>query len=429
MTFPGAAPEGGAVPQSIFQCRAYLRLWGARVAGVSGGQMLMVAIGWQMYDLTGSAWDLGLVGLLQFLPSLALMLVAGHVVDRYHRARLVALCLGLQGAVAVILALMPAQGVVALDGGVALDGRTALLVLSVVLGAVKAFQWPAQSALVPLLVPTALLPKALAFSSAGLQGAIIVGPAIGGFVYVAGASVVYATCAALFAVAMALCLTIRHPAPPRAEPASLDTLLAGVRFIRSRPVVLGAISLDLFAVLLGGATALLPIYAKDILHVGPWGLGLLRAAPAVGALLMSAVLTRWAIERAAGRKLFAAVAVYGVATVVFGVSDIFWLSMLALAVTGAADMVSIVVRQTMVQLETPDAMRGRVGAVNSVFIGASNQLGEFESGAAAAAIGPVGAVVAGGVGSIAVALIWWRRFPQLARRDRLVEAASAPSAR
>ena len=423
MTAPGAARDSAAAPQTIFQCRAYLRLWGARVAGVSGGQMLMVAIGWQMYELTGSAWDLGLVGLLQFLPSLALMLVAGHVVDRHHRARIVALCLALQGGVAVVLALTPAQG------AAGLEGRTVLLSLSVVLGAVKAFQWPAQSALVPLLVPKSLLPRALAFSSVGLQGAIIAGPAIGGFVFVAGAHAVYATCAALFAVAMGLCLTIRHPPPPKAEPASLDTLLAGVRFIRSHPVVLGAISLDLFAVLLGGATALLPIYAKDILHVGPWGMGLLRAAPAVGALIMSLVLTRWAIQRSTGPKLFAAVAVYGAATVVFGLSQEFWLSMLALGITGAADMVSIVVRQTLVQLETPDAMRGRVSAVNSVFIGASNQLGEFQSGAAAAAIGPVGAVVVGGVGSIAVALTWWRWFPQLARRDRLLEAASAPCAR
>jgi MFS family permease len=199
------------------------------------------------------------------------------------------------------------------------------------------------------------------------------------------------------------------------------TLLAGVHYIRHHRVVLGAVSLDLFAVLLGGATALLPMFAKDILHVGPWGLGLLRSAPAVGALLMSAVLTRWSIERGAGRKLFAAIAVYGLATVVFGLSTSFLLSLAALAVTGAADMVSMVVRQTMVQLETPDHMRGRVSAVNSVFIGASNQLGEFESGATAAALGPVGSVVLGGVGSVLVAILWWRWFPQLVRRDRLVE--------
>jgi MFS family permease len=393
-----------------------LRLWFARIAGVSAGQMMMVAIGWQMYDLTGSAWDLGLVGLLQFLPSLLLMLWAGHVVDRHHRARIVATCLGLQGAVAVTLTLAPAEGA---------DARYLLLALSAVLGGIKAFQWPAQSALVPLLVPTALLPRAIAFSSAGLQGAIILGPAVGGFVFVAGASAVYATCAGLFALAMALCLTLRHPAPPPGEPVTLHSLFAGVRHVRDHRVVLGAVSLDLFAVLLGGATALLPMFAKDILHVGPWGLGLLRAAPAVGALLMSAWLARWPIERGAGRKLFAAIAVYGVATAVFGLSTSFGVSLAALAVTGAADMVSIVVRQTLVQLETPDAMRGRVSAVNSVFIGASNQLGEFESGATAALMGPVGSVLLGGAGTLAVAGLWWRAFPELARRDRLTEPAPA----
>jgi MFS family permease len=298
--------------------------------------------------------------------------------------------------------------------------RTLLLALSVALGAVRSFQMPAQQALVPLLVPPRLLPRATAFSSAGLQGAIIVGPALGGFVYVAGAAVVYGLCAALFAVAAALCLRIRHADPPPGQPLSLDTLLAGVRYVRQNKVVLGAISLDLFAVLLGGAVALLPIFAKDILHVGPWGLGLLRGAPALGALMMSVLLTRWPIARHAGPKLFAAIVVFGLATLAFGLSTSFPLSLAALCVTGAADMVSIVVRQTMIQLETPDAMRGRVSAVASVFIGASNQLGEFESGATAAWLGPVGSVLLGGVGTLLVAALWWRAFPALARRDALV---------
>jgi MFS family permease len=298
--------------------------------------------------------------------------------------------------------------------------RGLLLALAVVLGTAKAFQMPAQQALAPLLVPVALLPRAMAFSAAGMQLAIIAGPAIGGLLYVMGATTVYATCTLLFAVAATLLLRVKHASPPPRERATWQTLLAGVSYVRSNPVVLGAISLDLFAVLLGGATALLPMFAKDLLHVGPWGLGLLRGAPAIGALAMSLALTRWPIARRAGPRMLWAVAVYGTATAVFGVSTSFALSMLALAVTGAADMVSIVVRQSLVQLETPDAMRGRVSAVNSVFIGASNQLGEFESGATAALLGPVGSVVLGGAGSIAVALLWWRWFPALARRDQLV---------
>ena len=300
--------------RELLACRDYMRLWWARLAGVAASQMMLVAIGWQMYDLTGSAWDLGLVGLLQFLPALALVLVAGHVVDRHHRARIVAVCVAAQALVALALAAAPFDGV---------SQRTLLLALSVVLGAVRAFQMPAQQALVPLLVPAALLPRAMAFASAGLQGAVIAGPALGGFAYVAGAPVVYGLCAAMFALAAGLCLLIHHAAPPPGDRISLDTLLAGVRYVRQNKVVLGAISLDLFAVLLGGAVALLPIFAKDILQVGPWGLGLLRGAPALGALVMSVLLTRWPIERHAGPKLFAAIAAFGLATLVFGLFDVF----------------------------------------------------------------------------------------------------------
>jgi len=271
-----------------------------------------------------------------------------------------------------------------------------------------------------VLVPPAMLPRAMAFSSAGMQAAIIGGPALGGVIFVAGATAVYLCCAALFALGIVQILRVHYEHdPPPQEPVSFSTLMAGVRFIWERKVVLGAVSLDLFAVLLGGAVALLPIYAKDVLHVGPWGLGLLRAAPAAGALLMSVLLTRWPMDRHVGRKLLLAVAVFGLATLVFGVSTSLWLSLAALAVSGAADMVSVVVRQTLVQLETPDTMRGRVSAVNSVFIGASNQLGEFESGATAALLGPVGSVVLGGVGTVLVAALWFKGFPQLAQRDHM----------
>ena len=392
--------------------RPFMRLWMARLAGTAGAQMLMVAIGWHMYELTGSAWDLGLVGLYQFVPALALALYAGHVVDRHHRGRIVAACFAVQGLVA--LALLAAEGTHHATRGL-------LLGLSLVLGAVRAFQMPAQQALTPLLVSPLALPRAMAFSSAGTQGAIIGGPALGGLLFVAGTGVVYGASLLLFVLAAVLIARLRYTQPERPkEPVTMQSLLAGVNFIWQRKTVLGAVSLDLFAVLLGGAVALLPIYAKDILHTGPWGLGLLRSAPAVGALVISIVLTRRPIERHVGRTLLAAVAAFGVCMIVFGLSRSFLLSLVALAVSGGADMVNVVIRQTLVQLETPDEMRGRVSSVNSIFIGASNQLGEFESGATAALFGPVGSVVVGGVGTVLVALGWVRLFPTLARRDRIV---------
>jgi MFS family permease len=399
-----------SAPLSSF--RAYMRLWYSRLASTSANQMLMVAIGWQMYDLTGSAWDLGLVGLLQFLPALLLVLVAGHVVDHFNRARIVALCMVAQTGIALLLAVAAHRH---------WASRDQLLLTSVLLGTVKAFQMPAQQALTPLLVPAEVLPRALAFSSMGSQGAIVAGPALGGFIYVAGAQAVYGTCALLFACSGALVAGVNYGhVKAVARNMGFDTLLAGVRFVRQRPVVLGAISLDLFAVLLGGATALLPIFAKDILHTGPWGLGLLRASPAIGAFALSLLLARWPVTRHAGRVLLGAVAVYGLATIVFGLSSSFVVSMVALVVAGAGDMVSVVIRQSLVQLDTPNEMRGRVSAVNSVFIGASNQLGEFESGVTAAALGPVGSVVLGGIGTLLVAGVWFRLFPPLAQRDALV---------
>ena len=393
-----------------------MRMWFARLAGTTGNQMLMVAVGWQMYELTGSAWDLGLVGLFQFVPALLLTLVAGHVADRVHRGRIVAVCLLAQGLVALVLV----AGSEGLGAAAPWVSRDWLLGLSVVLGAARSFQMPAQQALTPMLVPPAMLPRAMAFSSSGMQASVIGGPALGGVIFVAGASAVYCTCAVLFLIGCYLVLRVKytHVAPLR-EPVTMAVMLAGAVFVWQRKTLLGAVSLDLFAVLLGGATALLPLFAKDILFVGPWGLGLLRAAPAAGALLMSALLTRWPLARRVGYRMLGAVAVYGVCMVVFGLSTSFVLSLIVLAISGAADMVSVVVRQTLVQLETPNEMRGRVSAINSVFIGASNQLGEFESGATAAVLGPVGSVVLGGVGTLLVAAAWLRYFPDLAQRDRL----------
>jgi hypothetical protein len=407
------------IPAALAAHRAFLRFWWARLCGTAAAQMMMVALGWQMYDLTGSAWDLGLVGLAQFMPAVALVLLAGHVIDRHDRRSIVAACYAVQTVVAISLAAATLGGWVS---------REWILGLSLLLGAAKAFQMPAQQALTPQLVPAEVLARAMAFSSGGMQAAIVAGPALGGFLYAAGAPVVYGLCAALFVAGISLLVSLRlqRPAAARA-PVTMDALFAGFAFIWRRKAVLGAISLDLAAVLLGGATALLPIFAKDILHTGPWGVGLLRAAPAAGALVMSVALVRWPIERRVGRVMFAAVAAYGAATVVFGLSTVFWLSFAALAATGAADMISVVIRQSLVQLDTPDAMRGRVSAVNSVFIGASGQLGEFESGATAALLGAVGSVLLGGFGTLVVVGLWIRMFPELARRQRLTEAPPRPA--
>jgi len=402
------------VSLSLASYPSFLRFWVGRVAGTLANQMILLVVAWQMYDLTNSAWSLGLVGLFQFVPALALALVSGHMADRYDRRHIVSLAMALQLVAALALLMATHEHWLS---------REVILGVSLLLGVARSFQMTAQQALTPLLVPAPLLSRAMALSSSGNQAAIIGGPALGGFLYAAGASLVYAVCVVLFVIGASLVWSARyeHKPSPRA-PVTMDTLLAGVRFIRAKPVVLGAISLDLFAVLLGGATALLPIYARDILHVGPEGLGLLRGAPAIGALLMSLVLARWTIKSRAGAILFSCVAVFGLTTIVFGLSHWFWLSMVALFFNGAVDMVSVVVRQTLVQLDTPDEMRGRVSAVNSIFIGASNQLGEFESGATAALFGPVGAVVLGGVGTLVVVGLWMRWFPELRRRKSLSEA-------
>lgn len=388
-----------------------MAFWLARVCTASGFQMLTVAIGWHLYQLTGSVLDLGLVGLVEFLPRVLFMLHTGHVADRYDRRKVAALCQTAQALVALALVIGSSTDNVS---------RDMIFVLAFLLGAARAFEMPTTQALLPNIVPAELFPRAVAASAAAMQTATIVAPALGGFLYAFGSVWVYGPTVVLYVLALSLMLSLpARQTPLNKGKATLQSLLAGIHFIRSRPDILGAISLDLFAVLLGGATALLPVFARDILLTGPWGLGLLRSAPAVGALLMSFWLARFPIERKVGRTMFTGVAVFGVATIAFGLSTSFWFSLATLAVLGAADMISMVIRGAFVQLETPDEMRGRVSAVNGLFIGASNQLGEFESGVTAHWFGTVPAVVLGGVGTLVVTGTWIKLFPTLANRDSM----------
>ncbi|HKR77318.1 MAG TPA: MFS transporter [Rhodanobacter sp.] len=404
-THPSAAAD------SPLRHRAFVQFWCARIASGFGFQMLSVAVGWQIYAITGRAFDLGLIGLVQFIPSVLLALPAGHVADQYERRRVVLLGQIVEWTAIVLLAALTLLGRI---------HETGILLLVFVIGVAKAFESPSMQSLLPALVPPAILPRAVAVSGSAFQMAMILGPAVGGLLYVAGPGVVYLSAAALYLIAAGMMATLRYEqAPPKREPATLKTLFAGVHFIRERRDVLGVISLDLFAVLLGGVTSLLPIFARDILHTGPWGLGLLRAAPAVGALLMSLWLAKHDLQRRVGMTMFASVAGFGVATLVFAVSTTLWLSLAALFALGAFDMVSMVIRGSLVQLDTPDAMRGRVNAVNSIFINTSNQLGEFESGMLAAWLGAMGSAVVGGLGTLAVVGLWMAMFPGLRRRQRL----------
>ncbi|WEJ71563.1 MULTISPECIES: MFS transporter [unclassified Pseudomonas] len=396
---------------SLLRHRPFLAFWLARVCTASAFQMITVAIGWHIYQLTHNVLDLGLVGLVEFLPRVIFMLHTGHVADRYDRRRIASICQIGQGLVAVALVV-----------GASTDSvtREMIFVMAFLLGTARAFEMPTTQALLPNIVPSALFPRAVAASASAMQAATIAAPALGGLLYALGAFWVYTPTAVLYFIACTLVMTLpSRQAPAVQGKATLESLLAGIRFIRSRPDIFGAISLDLFAVLLGGATALLPVFAKDILLTGPWGLGLLRSAPAVGALLMSFWLARFPIERNVGRIMFTAVGVFGITTIAFGLSTSFWFSLAVLVVLGAADMISMVIRGAFVQLETPDEMRGRVSAVNGLFIGASNQLGEFESGVTAHWFGTVPAVVLGGVGTLIVTGAWMKLFPTLAKRDKL----------
>jgi MFS family permease len=397
--------------RALFGHRPFLFYFWARGLSEFSYQIAVVAVGWQVYALTSSAFDLGLVGLVQFIPTAVLVFAAGHAVDRYDRRRVAQMCQMAEGLTAAFLAWGSFAGWLTVPE---------IFSAVTVFGTATAFESPAAAALLPGVTPDGMVQKGTALSTGVLQLATISGPALGGLAYALAPGAPYTVIAVLWLLAGMLNGAIRLARPVTAkEPPTLAALFAGVSFVRRNPAILGTISLDLFAVLLGGATALLPIYAHDILHTGPWGLGVLRGAPAVGALLMTAVLTRHAIRRRAGMRMFEAVIVFGLATVVFAVSHSIWLSLVALAVMGAADAVSMVIRISLVQLATPDDMRGRVGAVNFLFVNASYQLGEFESGMTAALFGAMPAAALGGLGTIAVALLWMKLFPTLRDVERL----------
>jgi MFS family permease len=395
----------------LLRHRPFLFYFLGRAFTESASQIVAVAVGWQVYALTGSALALGLIGLAQFVPVLLLTLVAGHAADRYDRKRVLQVCQFCAGLVAVYLAIG------SFGGWLTVPEIFAAIVL---IGIFDAFENPVKGALLPAVVPEGTLQKGAALSSGAMQIASIGAPALGGFIYALAPGAPYTVAAVLWLLAALANGLIKLDRPIIAKAsAPLEGLFDGVKFVRDNPAILGTISLDLFTVLFGGATALLPVYAKDILHTGPWGLGVLRAAPAVGALIMAAYLARHPLKRRAGLRMFQAVIGFGLATIVFALSHLLWLSILALAAAGAADTVSVVIRVSLVQLATPDAMRGRVGAVNYLFIGTSNQLGEFESGTLAALIGAMPAVLLGGIASIFIALLWMRLFPTLRHVETL----------
>jgi MFS family permease len=396
----------------------YMRFWLSRVASTLGVQIQSVALGWQVYavaretmDVARSAFFVGMIGLAAFIPMLLLALPAGETADRHDRKTILQLCYVGEILTALVLVAAASFGFATLP---------LLLGVAVAFGASRAYMGPAGTALGPMLVPRSLLPRAIALNSLAWQSASILGPAIGGILVAISPGLSYTAAASLYLFAMACVSGLRGNTQPEVNPGSrLALIKEGLGYVWSNRIVFGAISLDLVAVLLGGATALLPVFARDVLHVGPEGFGLLRAGPAIGATLVAVILARHPIRRRAGPVMFAGVAVFGLATIVFGLSTSLPLSVLALAVLGGADMLSVYVRQTLVQIVTPDAMRGRVAAVSGLFIGASNELGEFESGVVARFLGPVGAAVAGGVGAVMATALWARLFPDLRKADRL----------
>jgi MFS family permease len=398
----------------LLQQRPFVLFWLARLASTMGYQMLALTIGWQVYALTGSAFDLGLVGLIQFVPAVTLTLLVGHSADRYDRRQIVR-------AGQLVCALMALMITAAMLAG--LLTREILFLAVLLIGCARTFELPTAQSMVSSLVPPRLIARAVGAWTSANQVAVICGPALGGLIYTLSPVVVGMVCVVFFACSITLVTLVKlEGSATKREPPTLASVLAGIDYIRHRPRLLGVVSLDLVVVLLGGATALLPIFAKDILAVGPIGLGLLRSAPAVGALLTSIVLSRHPIERHIGRRMFAVVAIYGIATMTFGLTTWFPLSLLSLAVLGASDAVSVVIRFSLVQIETPDEMRGRVSAINYLFVGSSNTLGDFRAGTVADWFGAVTSVLFGGIGSLVVAALWMGFFPDLRRIDRFEPA-------
>jgi MFS family permease len=406
---PAATPADDRF--AAFRHKAYARYFVARFLSYFALQIVIVAVGWQIYDLTRDPFDLGLVGLIQFAPALLLMLVTGSVADRFSRRGIILGCDIVEAGCVLALALMTWHG---------LFSPLPIFAVLLVMGIARAFLGPASQALAPNLVPAKDLPNAVAWNSSAWQTAGVVGPVVGGLLYGLGPLVPYGTGVVLLLTAATAIFLV--PAQPRRltrEKQNWDSLMAGFRYIRRERVVLGAISLDMFAVLLGGAIALMPVYARDILELGPIGLGLLRASPGVGAVLMALYLASRPIRTGAGIKMFVGVGLFGLTTIVFGLSTNLPLSLVALACLGAADTISVYVRQSLIQLWTPDELLGRVSAVNMVFIGASNELGEFRAGTMAAFIGAVPAVTLGGVAAIGIAGLWTWLFPELRRIETL----------
>ncbi len=406
---PAASPVDDRF--AAFRHTAYARYFFARFLSYFALQIVIVSVGWQIYDLTRNPFDLGLVGLIQFAPALVLILVTGSVADRFSRRGIILGCDIVEAGCVLGLALMTWHGLVS---------PLPIFAVLLVMGIARAFLGPAAQALAPNLVPAKDLPNAVAWNSSAWQTAGVVGPVVGGLLYGLGPLVPYVTGVVLLLMAATAIFLV--PAQPRRvsrEKQDWNSLMAGFRYIRRERVVFGAISLDMFAVLLGGAIALMPVYARDILDLGPIGLGLLRASPGVGAVLMALYLASRPIRTGAGIKMFIGVGLFGLTTIVFGLSTNLPLSLLALACLGAADTISVYVRQTLIQLWTPDELLGRVSAVNMVFIGASNELGEFRAGTMAAFIGAVPAVTLGGVAAVGVAGLWAWMFPQLRKIETL----------